>query len=140
MIALISISRRFWLQGKISVTARVAMCCIFSQLVLCQAPASPAQTTTTTSVPTTEKSSASTVATTDGAITPAKADAVIATASPATTKGPLVSITQETQLVEAPGPTVSPAFGNVLAFAGDRLIISGAVMSKRVGADGQIFT
>jgi hypothetical protein len=142
MFALISISGRSWLRGKISLTAPVAMCCIMSQLVLCQAPEEPAQTTTSSPAltPTTEKSSAPTATTTDEEITPAKADAVIATASPATTKGPLVSITQETQLVEAPGPTVSPAFGNVLAFAGDRLIISGAVMSKRVGADGQIFT
>ena len=32
------------------------------------------------------------------------------------------------------------AFGNVLAFSGDRLVISGAVISRRIGADGQIFT
>ena len=144
MLALISISRRSWLRGKFSVAPRVAMCCIFSQLVLCQAPASPAQTTasspTSTPAAATEKSFAPTSASTVVATTPIKADTVIATASPATIKGPLVSITQETQLVEAPGPTVSPAFGNVLAFAGDRLIISGAVMSKRDGADGQIFT
>ena len=55
-------------------------------------------------------------------------------------RGPPIAVTYETQVVEAPGPTVSMAFGNVLAFSGDRLVISGAVISRRIGADGQIFT
>ena len=55
-------------------------------------------------------------------------------------RGQPVALTKETQVVDAPGPTVSMAFGNVVAFSGDRLLISGAVISRRMGADGQIFT
>ncbi|MCE9619131.1 MAG: hypothetical protein K8R92_04410 [Planctomycetes bacterium] len=67
-------------------------------------------------------------------------DGVTPRRPPSKPKGPAVPVTKETQVVEAPGPTVSPAFGNVLAFAGDRLVISGAVLSRRGGAEGQIFT
>ena len=69
-----------------------------------------------------------------------KGDSVLASRPPVGFRGPPVALTKETQVVDAPGPTVSMAFGNVVAFSGDRLLISGAVISRRMGADGQIFT
>ena len=49
-------------------------------------------------------------------------------------RGQPVALTKETQVVDAPGPTVSMAFGNVVAFSGDRLLISGAVISRRIAS------
>lgn len=46
----------------------------------------------------------------------------------------------ETFVVQAALPTVAPAFGNVLGFAGDRLIVTGACIARRRGSDGQIAT
>ncbi len=46
----------------------------------------------------------------------------------------------ETLTVEASLPTVSPAFGNVLALSGEDLIVSGACIPRRPGSDGQIAT
>jgi hypothetical protein len=46
----------------------------------------------------------------------------------------------ETATVQCPLPSVAPAFGNVLEFAGDRLVISGACIVRQPGADGQIAT
>lgn len=116
---------------------RFAMCCILTQLVLCQAPANetnaaqnPAQTPAPASQP------ASPVA----SPTAANANSTDFISLPVPAKSPFVKLTRETQIVEAPGPTVSPAFGNVLAFAGDRLIISGAVLARNNGGQGQICT
>lgn len=46
----------------------------------------------------------------------------------------------ETMAVQCALPTVSPAFGNVIDFAGDRLVTTGACIVRRPGADGQIAT
>ena len=46
----------------------------------------------------------------------------------------------ETAVVQAALPTVAPAFGNVIDFAGDRLVVTGACIVRRRGADGQIAT
>jgi len=46
----------------------------------------------------------------------------------------------ETATVQSPLPTVAPAFGNVLDFAGDRLVITGACIVRQPGADGQVAT
>ena len=66
---------------------------------------------------------------------------VVNTALPAPT-GPMPagSAMNETQVVQSPLPTVAPAFGNVLDFAGDRLVVSGACIVRQRGAEGQIAT
>jgi hypothetical protein len=46
----------------------------------------------------------------------------------------------ETSVVQAALPTVAPAFGNVAAFAGDRLVLTGACIVRRRGPEGQIAT
>jgi len=46
----------------------------------------------------------------------------------------------ETLVVQSQLPSVAPAFGNVLDFAGDRLVISGACIVRHRGADGQVAT
>ena len=46
----------------------------------------------------------------------------------------------ETQVAQSKLPTVAPAFGNVLEFAGDRLVVSGACIVRQRGAEGQIAT
>lgn len=53
---------------------------------------------------------------------------------------PAGSAMSETQVAQSQLPTVSPAFGNVLGFAGDRLVVSGACIVRHRGADGQIAT
>ena len=130
MVALISTPHRFWSGQGIFFTLQVATCCMLTHLASCQTPAStPAQESTVaqTAAPTSTPAS-----------TKEKSADFISLPEPA--KGPLVKLTRETQIVEAPGPTVSPAFGNVLAFAGDRLIIGGAVLARNNGGQGQICT
>jgi hypothetical protein len=46
----------------------------------------------------------------------------------------------ETVALQSPVPTVAAAFGNVLTFAGDRLLVSGAVLPRQPGSDGQVVT
>ena len=41
---------------------------------------------------------------------------------------------QETQVAQCPLPATSPAFGNVLDFAGDRLVMTGACIVRQPGA------
>ncbi|MGA1266211.1 MAG: hypothetical protein ACO32J_03400 [Phycisphaerales bacterium] len=53
---------------------------------------------------------------------------------------PAPVVIHETATVASPLPTVAPAFGNVLGFSGDDLIVSGAVISRSGGADGQVAT
>lgn len=53
---------------------------------------------------------------------------------------PAPAVIHETSMVASPLPTVAPAFGNVLGFSGDDLIVSGAVISRAGGADGQVAT
>ena len=59
--------------------------------------------------------------------------------APAASQAPIPSIVQ-TLAVQSPLPTVAPAFGNVIEFAGDRLVVTGAVIPKHPGSDGQIAT
>lgn len=137
MFALIFNSRCSALRLKISFLARFAACCMLTQLVLCQAPAStPVHEPTAAQTPAPPSTSASTVA----SPTPVKANSTDFISLPTPAKSPLVKLTRETQIVEAPGPTVSPAFGNVLAFAGDRLVIAGAVLARSNGGQGQMCT
>ena len=53
---------------------------------------------------------------------------------------PAGSAMTETQVVQSLLPSVAPAFGNVIDFAGDRLVVSGACIVRQRGADGQIAT
>ena len=53
---------------------------------------------------------------------------------------PAGSAMTETQVVQCPLPAVSPAFGNVIDFAGDRLLLTGACIVRAPGADGQVAT
>ena len=115
--------------------AQWGACAMLSQLVLCQAPAPAPAQTPVASTPTPAQTPAP-LATSAPISLPTKSDVVEPSRSPSPSKGPVLKLTRETQVVEAPGPTVSPAFGNVLAFAGDRLVISGAVLSRRGGAEG----
>lgn len=127
------------LRNRMFSMAQWGACAMLSQLVLCQAPAPAPAQTPVASTPTPAQTPAP-IATSAPISLPTKSDVVEPSRSPSPSKGPVLKLTRETQVVEAPGPTVSPAFGNVLAFAGDRLVISGAVLSRRGGAEGQIFT
>ena len=53
---------------------------------------------------------------------------------------PAGSAMTETQVVQCPLPAVSPAFGNVIDFAGDRLLLTGACIVRAPGGDGQVAT
>ena len=59
---------------------------------------------------------------------------------PPRTDLPAGSTMNETQVAQCPLPAVAPAFGNVLDFAGDRLVLTGANIVRAPGADGQIAT
>ena len=61
-------------------------------------------------------------------------------AAPAAAPTPAGAPMTETQVAQSLLPTVSPAFGNVLDFAGDRLVVSGACIVRQRGADGQVAT
>ncbi len=55
-----------------------------------------------------------------------------------TVKEAAVPATYETQVITAPAPTISLVFGNALAFAADRLLVSGTVRVDQASDDGQM--
>ncbi len=65
----------------------------------------------------------------------------VATGLPAPrTDLPAGAAMNETQVAQCPLPAAAPAFGNVLEFAGDRLVMTGACIVRQPGSDGQICT
>jgi hypothetical protein len=61
-------------------------------------------------------------------------------AAPPAAAAPAGKPITETLVLQSPLPTVAPAFGNVLEFAGDDLVVTGAVLPRQPGSDGQIVT
>lgn len=72
--------------------------------------------------------------------TSALAQQAVPPAAPPAAPAPAVNAITETLVLQSPLPTVAPAFGNVLEFAGDRLVVTGAVLPRQPGSDGQIVT
>lgn len=52
----------------------------------------------------------------------------------------LLAVLRESALLEPPSPTASPTFGLVVGFAGEQAIVTGPVMSRQGGFEGQVAT
>lgn len=63
---------------------------------------------------------------------------VAPTAPPALALRNPPTVIHETTLLEPPSPTASPTFGTAVTFAGDQAIVTGPVMSRGSGFEGQI--